>query len=146
VVRLVALVLELALQLHANLDRLEGVRRRHGSAGCDAARDEGAAGTAMSEFVVSEGSRMRAAAPTQLLSTLCLFCCAGFCVDDTSWRAGRNRRCGGGRAQWQPSQTRRSTEGVWRSDCQPAEDMRTKERNSQKIDRRGKKAITTAGR
>jgi hypothetical protein len=38
VVRLVALALELALQLHADLDRLERVRRRHGSAGGDTAR------------------------------------------------------------------------------------------------------------
>lgn len=48
VVRLVALGLELALQLHADLDRLEGVGGRHGAAGGDAASDEGAAEEDMS--------------------------------------------------------------------------------------------------
>lgn len=42
VMRLVTLILELALKLHANLDRLERVRRRYGSAGGDATRYEGA--------------------------------------------------------------------------------------------------------
>ncbi len=59
VVRLVALGLELALQLHADLDRLEGVRRRHGPAGRDAARNEGAGGTAMSELRASTRWRER---------------------------------------------------------------------------------------
>ncbi len=58
-VRLVALGLELALQLHADLDRLEGVRRRHGPAGRDAARNEGAGGTAMSELRASTRWRER---------------------------------------------------------------------------------------
>ena len=44
VVWLVALVLELALELHANLDGLEGVCGRHGAACGDAAGEEGAEG------------------------------------------------------------------------------------------------------
>ena len=47
VVRLVALGLQLALQLHADLDRLEGVRGRHGTARRDAARYEGAVGATL---------------------------------------------------------------------------------------------------
>lgn len=44
VVWLVALVLELALELHADLDGLEGVGGCHGAARGDAAGEEGAEG------------------------------------------------------------------------------------------------------
>lgn len=40
--RLVPFQLKLALQLHANLDRLERMCRRHSTASCDAAAYEGA--------------------------------------------------------------------------------------------------------